>query len=58
MTTRPPPANSPPVQGAGIRMTTERRNFYGRIHGKTLRASQRDYLGDLAELSLKGVTPE
>lgn len=39
-------------------MTSERRNFYGRVHGKTLRASQRDYLGDLADLSLKGVTAE
>lgn len=37
-------------------MTTERRNFYGRIHGKTLRASQRDYLGDLQALTLRGVT--
>ena len=34
----------------------ERRNFYGRIHGKTLRASQRDYLGDLEALRLKGIT--
>ena len=39
-------------------MTTERRNFYGRIHGKTLRASQKDYLGDLEALRLKGVTAE
>ncbi|MBL4929849.1 tRNA (guanine(46)-N(7))-methyltransferase TrmB [Fuscibacter oryzae] len=38
-------------------MTTERRNFYGRIHGKTLRASQRDYLGDLEAMSLRGVSP-
>jgi tRNA (guanine-N7-)-methyltransferase len=35
----------------------ERRNFYGRIHGKTLRASQKAYLAeDLAALSLTGVT--
>jgi len=34
----------------------ERRNFYGRIRGKTLRASQKTYLAeDLAELSLRGV---
>jgi tRNA (guanine-N7-)-methyltransferase len=39
-------------------MTTERRNFYGRIHGKTLRASQKDYLGDLEALRLAGVTAE
>ena len=34
-----------------------RRNFYGRIHGKTLRASQKDYLAeDLGPLTLRGVT--
>ncbi len=34
----------------------ERRNFYGRIRGKTLRASQKTYLAeDLGELSLQGV---
>ena len=34
----------------------ERRNFYGRIRGKTLRASQKTYLAeDLGELSLAGV---
>jgi len=34
----------------------ERRNFYGRIRGKTLRASQKGYLAeDLAGLSLQGV---
>ena len=33
--------------------TTERRNFYGRVHGKTLRPSQKTYLAeDLARLSL------
>jgi tRNA (guanine-N7-)-methyltransferase len=33
-----------------------RRNFYGRIHGKTLRASQKDYLAkDLGPLTLLGV---
>jgi tRNA (guanine-N7-)-methyltransferase len=35
----------------------ERRNFYGRVHGKTLRQSQKAYLAeDLAALSLSGVT--
>lgn len=44
MTDSPPPA---------------RRNFYGRIHGKTLRASQKDYLAeDLGPLTLRGVTLE
>ena len=33
------------------------RNFYGRIRGKTLRASQKDYLAeDLGPLTLRGVT--
>lgn len=37
--------------------TAERRNFYGRIHGKTLRASQKGYLADdLGRLTLAGVT--
>ncbi len=37
----------------------ERRNFYGRVHGKTLRASQKTYLDeDLGPLSLPGVTVE
>jgi tRNA (guanine-N7-)-methyltransferase len=36
---------------------TERRNFYGRVHGKTLRHSQKTYLAeDLAALSLPGIT--
>jgi tRNA (guanine-N7-)-methyltransferase len=36
---------------------TARRNFYGRIHGKTLRAAQKDYLAqDLSALTLQGVT--
>ena len=35
----------------------ERRNFYGRIRGKTLRASQKTYLAeDLDALTLQGVT--
>lgn len=39
--------------------TPERRNFYGRIRGKTLRASQKDYLAqDLEALTLQGVTRE
>lgn len=37
----------------------ERRNFYGRIKGKTLRASQKGYLEqDLGPLTLRGVTRE
>lgn len=37
----------------------ERRNFYGRIRGKTLRASQKTYLAEgLAPLSLAAVTRE
>ncbi len=37
--------------------TPERRNFYGRVHGKTLRASQKTYLAeDLDRLTLPGVT--
>jgi tRNA (guanine-N7-)-methyltransferase len=37
----------------------ERRNFYGRVHGETLRQSQKTYLDeDLARLSLPGVTLE
>jgi len=39
------------------RPRTERRNFYGRVHGKTLRRSQKDYLAnDLDALTLRGVT--
>lgn len=34
---------------------SERRNFYGRVRGKTLRGSQRDYLGDLDRWRLPGV---
>jgi tRNA (guanine-N7-)-methyltransferase len=35
---------------------SERRNFYGRVHGKTLRASQKDYLAnDLGPLTLRDV---
>jgi tRNA (guanine-N7-)-methyltransferase len=37
----------------------ERRNFYGRVHGKTLRPAQKVYLAeDLGRLSLPGVTRE
>lgn len=37
--------------------TPERRSFYGRIRGKTLRASQKDYLAeDLGSVTLHGVT--
>ena len=36
---------------------TERRNFYGRVHGKTLRQSQKAYLAeDLGRLSLTGIS--
>ncbi|MDQ2066094.1 tRNA (guanine(46)-N(7))-methyltransferase TrmB [Xinfangfangia sp. CPCC 101601] len=36
-----------------------RRNFYGRSHGKTMRASQKEYLAeDLGPLTLKGVFTE
>ncbi|MGB3148456.1 MAG: tRNA (guanine(46)-N(7))-methyltransferase TrmB, partial [Paracoccaceae bacterium] len=36
-----------------------RRNFYGRVHGKTLRASQKAYLAeDLEDLRLQNVTAE
>ena len=46
------PAPNDPVQ-------TERRNFYGRIHGKTLRASQKTYLAeDLEPLRLRAITAE
>lgn len=39
--------------------TPARRNFYGRVHGKTLRQSQKAYLAeDLDRLSLHGVTRE
>lgn len=39
--------------------TSERRNFYGRIRGKTLRDSQKTYLAeDLGPLTLRGVTRE
>lgn len=36
-----------------------RRNFYGRVHGKTLRQSQKAYLAeDLEALTLRGLTRE
>ncbi|QYK41425.1 MAG: tRNA (guanine(46)-N(7))-methyltransferase TrmB [Paracoccaceae bacterium] len=39
--------------------TPERRNFYGRVHGKTLRQSQKTYLAeDLDRFRLRGVTVE
>ena len=35
----------------------ERRNFYGRVHGKTLRTSQKAYLAeDLATVALDGIS--
>lgn len=40
-------------------VSVQRRNFYGRIRGKTLRASQKTYLAEgLEPLSVKGVTPD
>ncbi len=51
MTDSTTPPDVPPT-GA-----TPRRNFYGRIKGKTLRASQKSYLEeDLGPLTLQGVT--
>ncbi|WP_225030138.1 tRNA (guanine(46)-N(7))-methyltransferase TrmB [Xinfangfangia pollutisoli] len=51
MSDTPPPSPPPSPPSA------PRRNFYGRIHGKTLRASQKDYLAqDLEPLRLQGVT--
>ena len=36
---------------------SERRNFYGRVHGKTLRSSQKAYLAeDLAAVTLRGIS--
>lgn len=44
------------IEGSG-ESPTARRNFYGRIRGKTLRASQKDYLAeDLGPVTLNGVT--
>jgi len=34
------------------------RNFYGRFHGKTLRTAQQDYLRDLPDVSITGVSLE
>ena len=46
-----------PTTEATTEAIPERRNFYGRIRGKTLRASQKDYLAeDLGPLTLAGVT--
>lgn len=51
MTTDPKDAAAP--------ASPERRNFYGRVHGKTLRASQKQYLAeDLGKVRLSGVTVE
>lgn len=48
-----------PTAESGAALGTGRRNFYGRIRGKTLRASQKDYLAeDLGPLTLRGVTRE
>jgi len=49
--------NVPPTDPANPDPATERRNFYGRVRGKTLRSSQKTYLAeDLAALSLPGVS--
>lgn len=46
--------SEPPTSGPG---SAARRNFYGRIRGKTLRASQKSYLAeDLDALRLAGVS--
>ena len=45
------------TEGPGEIAPAARRNFYGRIRGKTLRASQKDYLAeDLGPVTLNGVT--
>jgi hypothetical protein len=42
------------IRGLFMTDAPERRNFYGRIRGKTLRASQKDYLAeDLGPLTLR-----
>ena len=52
MTNEPKDASDLPAQA-------QRRNFYGRVHGKTLRASQKTYLAeDLGKVRLSGVTAE
>ncbi|MBC2837191.1 tRNA (guanine(46)-N(7))-methyltransferase TrmB [Paragemmobacter straminiformis] len=49
--------DAPEETEAGATPAPERRNFYGRVHGKTLRGSQKTYLAeDLGKLSLGGVT--
>ncbi|NBE07694.1 tRNA (guanine(46)-N(7))-methyltransferase TrmB [Paragemmobacter ruber] len=47
------------VTQEGMPAVPERRNFYGRVHGKTLRASQKQYLAeDLGKVRLAGITVE
>ncbi len=48
----------PPITPAAMTdPSPEHRNFYGRIHGKTLRSSQKTYLAESLEpLSVQGVT--
>ena len=51
--------SEPTVSGSTVSgpAVPERRNFYGRVHGKTLRASQKQYLAeDLGRVTLPGVT--
>jgi tRNA (guanine-N7-)-methyltransferase len=56
MMTEPAPLPDDPDDSAD---PTDRRNFYGRIRGKTMRASQKGYLAnDLGPLTLRGVTRE
>ena len=50
-----PKPDLPPHPAVAARTT--RRNFYGRVHGKTLRQSQKGYLAeDLAQLRLRRVS--
>lgn len=50
-----PKPDLPPHPAVAARLT--RRNFYGRVHGKTLRKSQKGYLAeDLAPLRLRRVS--
>jgi tRNA (guanine-N7-)-methyltransferase len=56
MTAAPQDDQSPIDVSAHTGDAQPRRNFYGRVHGKTLRASQKDYLArDLESLRLRGV---
>ena len=55
MSDTPPKPDLPPHPALAALRT--HRNFYGRVHGKTLRQSQKDYLsGDLSGRRLRGVS--